>query len=121
MVSPVMCTYEAEARFLNGCGADAIDLMKRCWGSMVQKGAESYWEFAPNSANRWSIPAHGWTSGCTYLLGAYVMGVRPMKKGDFAVRCEVFAGKQVYTLVVPKCTEIVVDLPEDCSVNVVRY
>ena len=145
MISPVMCTYEAEARFLNDDSADAVELMKRCWGSMVQKGAESYWEFAPNDASRWVIPAHGWASGCTYLFGAYIMGVRPLEKGyekvlfaprgdigdfkgvvptskgDIAVQCKVAADQKVYTLVIPNGMDVVVDLPGDGSVNIVKY
>ena len=37
VISPLMCTYEAEARFLNGEGKEAVDLIRRCWGTMIDK------------------------------------------------------------------------------------
>ncbi len=81
-ISPVMNMYEAEARFLNNDETNALELIKLCWGGMLKKGAETFWEFVPNDENaRWEIPSHGWASGCTYLLSAYVLGIRPNKTG----------------------------------------
>ncbi len=81
-ISPVMNMYEAEARFLNEDEENALDLIKRCWGGMLKKGAETFWEFISNDeTKRWHIPAHGWASGCCYLFGAYVLGIRPNKSG----------------------------------------
>lgn len=81
-ISPVMNMYEAEARFLNNDEENALELIKRCWGGMLKKGAGTFWEFIPNSeTEKWPIPAHGWASGCTYLLSSYVLGIRPLKVG----------------------------------------
>ena len=81
-ISPAACMYEAEARFLSGDPESALELIRRCWGTMIRKGARTFWEFAPNNGtDRWIIPAHGWSGGCTYLLSAYVLGIRPGKPG----------------------------------------
>ena len=79
-ISPLICTYEAEARFLSGAEQDAIELIRRCWGTMLEKGAETFWEFAPNNGEeRWPVPSHAWSAGCTYLLSAYVLGIKPIE------------------------------------------
>jgi hypothetical protein len=82
VISPLMCTYEAEADFLYGRIDDALTLIRRCWGTMIKKGAGTFWEYAYNDATtRWPIPSHAWSSGCTYLLSAYLLGVRPLLPG----------------------------------------
>ena len=148
VVSPLMNTYEAEARFLSGDLDGALDLMRRCWGSMMKKGAKTFWEYA--NANEDGKPkyftnCHAWSAGCTYLLSAYVLGVRPLTpgyetllfapsaafdsfegviptvKGLVGVRCESFAGKRKFTLVLPKNTQYEAKLPEGADLAVVEY
>ena len=146
VISPLMCTYEAEARFLNGEGKEAVDLIRRCWGTMIDKKAETFWEFSSNDAtSRWLIPSHGWACGCTYLLGAYVLGIRPKDEGyntvifepysgfeSFcgvvpikdklaAVKCETKNGKKKYTLAIPKGTPLDIRLPENASSEIIEY
>jgi len=145
-ISPLMCTYEAEARFLNGDSDGAIDLIKRCWGTMIDKGAETFWEFCHNDGtSRWVIPSHAWSSGCTYLLGAYVLGIRPeslegdslifepydgfesfegvvpAKCGNIAVKCETVNGSRKYTLAKPKGAVVKTVLPENASLEIIEY
>ena len=82
-ISPLMCAYEAEARFLQGDADNALELIRRCWGTMMDKGARTFWEFSPNSADgHWDALCHAWSAGCTYLLSAYVLGIR-MTEPDF--------------------------------------
>lgn len=145
-ISPLMCTYEAEARFMNGDSDGAIDLIKRCWGTMIDKGAETFWEFCHNNAtDRWVIPSHAWSSGCTYLLGAYVLGIRPESKasdalifepydgfeyfngvvpakcGNIAVKCETVNGIKRYTLAMPKGTVVKNVLPDNAALEIIEY
>jgi len=146
VISPLMCTYEAEARFLNGEGKEAVDLIRRCWGTMIDKNAETFWEFSSNDAtSRWLIPSHGWACGCTYLLGAYVLGIRPKDEGyntvifepysgfeSFcgvvpikdklaAVKCETKSGKKKYTLAIPKGTPLDIRLPDNATSEIIEY
>lgn len=145
-ISPAACMYEAEARFLSGDPESALELIRRCWGTMIRKGAKTFWEFAPNNAtDRWIIPSHAWSGGCTYLLSAYVLGIRPGKpgyetllfrpyggfdsfrgvvptaKGLVAVSCETVSGKKRYTLCVPDSVEVQTDISEDAECTILRY
>lgn len=88
-VSPLMCAYEAEARFINGQPDEALDLIRRCWGGMLAKGAETFWEFTPNNGHeRWDAVCHAWSSGCTYLLSAYILGIKMTKPGYESIKFE---------------------------------
>lgn len=132
-ISPVMNMYEAEARFLQNDEESALELIRLCWGGMIKKGAETFWEFIPNHpTERWDIPSHGWAAGCTYLLGAYVLGIRPEKagyeevlfapcesldnyygvvptaKGEIAVKKQ----NKKYTLVIPKSVKVSTEIKE---------
>lgn len=145
-ISPAACMYEAEARFLSDDPQSALDLMRRCWGTMIRKGARTFWEFAPNNGtDRWIIPSHAWSGGCTYLLSAYVLGIRPGKpgyetllfkpyngfeefrgvvpnaKGLVAVKCETVAGRKRYTLCVPADMELEIAVAEQDEVKILRY
>jgi glycogen debranching enzyme len=145
-ISPLMCTYEAEARFLCGDDRGALELMRRCWGTMLAKGAETFWEFAYNNgSDRWPIPAHSWSAGCTYLLSSYGAGLRPKEKGyetllfapcpllsDFicvlptpkgyvAAKAETAEGILRYTLVLPKGMKHSAKLPEKALLCIKEY
>lgn len=145
-ISPAGCMYEAEARFKNSDPESALDLIRRCWGTMIKKGARTFWEFAPNNeTDRWIIPSHAWSGGCTYLLSAYVLGIRPGKpgydtihfepydgfeafkgvvptaKGLVAVKCETVSEGKQYTLCVPAGVEVEIAVPAEAEVKIVRY
>ena len=138
-ISPVMNMYEAEARFLNNDEKNALELIRLCWGGMLKKGAGTFWEFIPNhETERWDIPSHGWASGCTYLLSAYVLGVRPnkagfeetlfspadtldnfkgvipTKKGLIAVKKE----KGKYTVAIPKNVKLITEIKD---IEIIEY
>ena len=146
-VSPFTNFYEAIGRFETGDAGSALDLMKRLWGTMLNKGAGTFWEYAPNNpTDRWLICAHAWAGGCTYLLSAYVLGIRPgdvgyetllfspceefegafsgvvpTVKGLVAVRKEIDNGQKVYTLAVPVGTKIEPHFPKEAKLNVIEY
>ncbi len=145
-ISPTMCTHEAEARFRSGDAAGALDLIRRLWGTMINKGAKTFWEYMDDdAATRWPIPAHAWSAGCTYLLSAFVLGVRPGKpgyetlvfapcgafedlhgvvptvKGPVGVCCTVKDGIRHYTLAIPEKVELETYLPEGAKLTVKRY
>ncbi len=137
-ISPVMNMYEAEARFLQNDEESALELIRLCWGGMIKKGAGTFWEFVPNHpTERWDIPSHGWASGCTYLLSAYVLGIRPEKAGYEEVLfapCEILDNyygviptvkgeiavkkHEKYTLVIPKGVKVKTDIQD---VKIIEY
>lgn len=146
LLSPAMNTYEAEGRFLMGQDEDAIELMRRCWGAMIRKGAHTFWEFAPTDENDvWPTPAHAWASGCCYLMGAYIAGVRPAtpgyetvllaptdafgefeavvptNKGYIAANCRITDGKKIFTYAVPETMKIETKMPEGVEWEIIRY
>ncbi len=141
-ISPPFCTYEAEARFRLGDEAGALQLIKNCWGTMIRKGAKTFWEYATNHpTDCWQFRAHAWSAGCTYLLSAYVLGIRPQAagyeqvlfrpcgevsewkgvvptpRGEIAARCQ--GGK--YTVALPKGVKLNADLPEGADLKVIEY
>jgi glycogen debranching enzyme len=148
VVSPTMNSHEAEARFLHGDADGALELMRRCWGSMMRKGAKTFWEYAnanEESKPKWFSICHAWSAGCTYLLSAYVLGIRPLTpgydtllfapcdkfdsfegvvptvRGLVAVKCESEGDKKKYTLAIPKGTDLETNLTENASLEIIEY
>lgn len=146
VVSPVVCMYEAEARLQQKQSDEALELIRRCWGMMIQKGAGTFWEYAPNNGTeRWPTTAHGWSAGCTYLLSAYVLGIRPQKlgydtllfepcnqklefsgvvptaRGLVAVSCTIENEIKKYKLCVPQGMEVQTELPEGAELEIILY
>jgi alpha-L-rhamnosidase len=96
--SPVLSPYvngeEVAARFASGDDAGALDLIRRLWGPMVQPG-QSYtgalWEkvapgggtlaFTGGDALNNNSLAHGWSTGPTWELSRYVLGVAAASPG----------------------------------------
>ncbi len=82
VISPLMCAYEAACHFQYGLADDGLELIRRCWGTMLKKGAKTFWEFTWNdSESRWPIPAHGWSSGLAWLLPGCFLGIQPASPG----------------------------------------
>lgn len=143
-VSPMMSTHEAIAWFEKGKAKEGLTLIRNLWGAMLKKGATTFWEFNPNNGtDKWEHSVcHGWSAGCTYLLSAYVLGVRlkeanwqkvifaprpcnleemkgvvPTEKGFIAVSLE----NKVFTLALPKTIEVSLDIPAGYKVNIIKY
>jgi len=134
-------------RFENGQPEDALELIRRCWGTMLKKGAKTFWEFAPNNeTDRWDTPSHAWSGGCTYLLSAYVMGIRaleadyktllfepqpcdltsfrgvvPTAKGFVAAAYKREGAIHKFTLAVPEAVEVTSKLPENSMIEILKY
>jgi alpha-L-rhamnosidase len=147
-VSPLMNTYESEARFLSGDGDGGIEILRRCFGGMIAKGATSFWEYCPATDSpkpKNFTSCHAWSTGCTYILGAYVLGIRPERagyevvrfepycgfdhfegvvptdKGPVAVRCETENGTKKFTVALPKNTILKTVLPENATIDIIEY
>ncbi|MCX7019595.1 MAG: hypothetical protein NTY46_11525 [Candidatus Sumerlaeota bacterium] len=96
-VWPFVVGLEAEGRLENNDFAGAAELYQRCWGNMVKQGAETFWEMVDGQDgtfvtrvpiaktqpgwDAWDSYAHGWSGGISYLLQAYMLGIRPVTPG----------------------------------------
>lgn len=145
-ISPLMQSMEIEARFLRGDIEGAMELIRRFWGTMLKKGTGSFWEYSPNDEKaRWFHQCHGWGGACTYLLSAYVLGIRPETpaydmvhfepydgieafagvvptvKGLIAVKCTTVSGKKHYELAIPKGAKIRSVLPKQSTIQITEY
>jgi hypothetical protein len=116
---------------------------------MLRRGAKTFWEYADTSEGKrppYFTVCHAWGAGCTYLLSAFVLGIRPLEagyekllfapagsldsfegvvptqKGLVAVKCESEdGGNKKFTLVLPKNTAYEADLPEGAVLEVIEY
>lgn len=147
-ISPMMSTHEAVAWFMQDKADNALELIRRVWGSMIRKGATTFWEYNKNNeSEKWDATCHAWSAGCTYLLSAFVAGIQPAapdwKTITFAPRpCDIESGQCVvpstdgliasswkkdengtliFRLAVPKNTKVVTDIPENSKVEILRY
>jgi len=81
-VVPFMNYYEALARFIARDDEGALELMRRCWGNMVDsEPGSTFWEFVGRKGGvdvHFSSLCHGWSAGIVPLLSKYVLGVRPV-------------------------------------------
>jgi len=88
-VWPVVNFYQMEALFAWKL-PQAWELLRRCWGNMIDQGADTYWECVHEDGSvpaLWTSLCHGWSAGIAYTLPATVVGVRPLTPGfkTFAV------------------------------------
>jgi alpha-L-rhamnosidase len=75
--SPYFSFYWLWAMHTAGRHAQAIDYIRRHWKVMLDAGATTAWEVWGQGASL----CHGWSSGPTSLLPAWVLGVRPLADG----------------------------------------
>ena len=148
IISPMMSAFECEARFKQGRTEEGLELIRRVWGTMLKKGATTFWEFTPNDENgRWPATCHAWSAGCTYLLSAYILGIRqtspnwrsvifaprpcdlksgtgvvPTPSGLIATSWETDeSGLTIFKLAIPENTELSTDIPEGSKIEIFRY
>ncbi len=84
-VYPFMSYFEVCARFEAGGDAEALDLIRREWGYMLDQGPGTMWETigpagGPPTGDKPSFDA-GWSSGAAAALTRYVLGVVPTSPG----------------------------------------
>lgn len=80
-VVPFMNNYEALARLMAGDDGGAMELIRRCWGNMVDREpATTFWEWTGRHGevdNHFTSLCHGWSAGVVPLLSKFVLGIRP--------------------------------------------
>src|SRR5262245_12559353 len=84
--------YNVAALFEAGHPAAALALVRRYWGSMLERGATTFWEsFDPDEPHvteldlygrRYGVSrCHGWSGAIAGVLATYVLGVRVRAPG----------------------------------------
>ncbi len=87
-VSPYVTDQEVQASFAAGDTGPAMSILQTTWGHMIAPGPDftgADWELVgangdPGFGSFTSL-AHGWASGATADLSAYVLGVQPSSAG----------------------------------------
>jgi alpha-L-rhamnosidase len=87
-VSPYVTNQEVQASFAAGDAGAAMSILRTTWGHMIAPGPDftgADWELvgangSPGFGSYTSL-AHGWASGATADLSAYVLGVQPSSPG----------------------------------------
>jgi len=91
-VMPLVDTFDAIARYHAGYDVEAIDLIRRCWGDMVNKDPNfTTWEWigkkgVPDSPM--TSLAHAWSAGASFVLSEKVLGVVPLEAGYKSYKIE---------------------------------
>ena len=65
---------------------DANTLIKRYYGSMLDRGATTWWELFNSDRSYTSSLSHGWGSAPTWFLTSYVLGAQRTGPRDWALR-----------------------------------
>ncbi len=86
--SPFHGLYLLEGLYRYGDDRRALDFMREYWGGLLDRGATTFWEhhYTMDTPAGQVLPrgvsySHGWSAGPTYILPAYVLGVRPLEPG----------------------------------------
>jgi hypothetical protein len=85
--SPFHALFTGMALFDHHRPRAALDDIRGYYGSMLDRGATTFWEHYTPTMRPAAIPTrgeslnHGWSAGPAYLLPAYVLGVRPLAPG----------------------------------------
>lgn len=86
-ISPFIGSFELEAHFLANAPQDALDLIRRQWGFMLDDprmtnssfiegySADGSLHYAPYTNDPRVSHAHGWSTGPTSLMSFYVAGI----------------------------------------------
>lgn len=87
-ISPFAANLEVQARFAAGDTTGALALIDQLWGAMLSPGPDAtstFWEVVADDGlpalGGFTSLAHGWASGPTPDLSAYVLGIQPATAG----------------------------------------
>jgi len=94
ITTPFHGLFVSEAAFRYGEDREALDFIRRYWGSMLERGATTWWEHYQESlpeglsAEAGASLCHGWSAGPTDSLPAHVLGIQPLEPGFARVLVE---------------------------------
>ncbi len=92
---PFMNGYEVEARLMMDQTDEALELIRRCWGTMLDQEPGTYWEminaedgkfplrsfFEFSKGDALNSACHGWSGWISAIMQAYLLGVKPLQPG----------------------------------------
>ena len=92
ITTPYMRFYELEALCQTGHHADVLHQLKAYWGGMLREGATTFWEkYNPAETGTDHLAmygrpygkslCHAWGASPLYIIGKYMLGVRPTLPG----------------------------------------
>lgn len=86
--TPWFLSFALEALCMQGRVHESIDIIRREWGKMLEKGATTCWETFPGMMGKhWSRSlCHGWSTMPAYLLSTFVLGVTVIEPGYKRIR-----------------------------------
>lgn len=83
--SPFFEFFLLEALQNDNRDIDFLNIIRRDWGFMLDKGATSFWEMwscGTKEGDRLTRShCHGWSSAPTYFLTSFVLGIKPAEPG----------------------------------------
>ena len=93
--SPFNTYFVLQGMVHAGCVAEAMGLVRRCWGGMISLGSTTFWEVfrpewvdlmkpcdpPPDGVHGYTSLCHPWSAGVTRWLSDHVLGVRPTTPG----------------------------------------
>lgn len=95
-VWPYINCLEIEARFLCGHTEEAEELVRRVYGNMLARGADTFWEFfdgktgafvtermekVEDDRDNYDSECHGWSAGIASVYLRYAAGLVPVRPG----------------------------------------
>ena len=92
ITTPYMRFYELEALCRMGLQQSVLPEIKAYWGGMLRQGATTFWEkYTPGEKGAEHLAmygrpygkslCHSWGAAPIYIIGKYLLGVRPVKPG----------------------------------------
>jgi|GEM_PF-4911279 len=76
-IAPLMNAYAVEALFKAGKDTEAIQLTQSVWGTMLNQGATTAWEFLSNDGKLAGSVSHGWSGTIARVLQQDLLGIAP--------------------------------------------
>jgi len=86
--SPWFLFFTLETLVRYGEAEMAVEIVRKQWGRMIEKGATTFWETFPGYLpGHWSRSlCHGWSAAPAYFLSTQVLGIEPGAAGYTRVR-----------------------------------
>ena len=91
--SPFFLFFSLGALFQHGNNALALEVIRRDWGKMVDKGTKTCWETFMMNEKTWTRSiCHAWSAAPAVYLPTYILGIRPIEPGYRKYIIDPFSG-----------------------------